>query len=68
MYKINNLAVCSPTSLVVTVLLTTQGRGITRNELVQKVKWLRNEVKLRRGNISDAGWGDEGPTILSSFV
>lgn len=41
MYKINNLAVASPTSLVVAVLLTHPGRGIGRHELVEKVKWLR---------------------------
>jgi glycerol-3-phosphate O-acyltransferase len=44
-----------PTALIGTVLLTLRGRGVGRDELIQKVNWLRDEI-LRKGcKVADFG-------------
>lgn len=50
MYKLNNIAIVSPTSIVVTVLLTHPGRGITRSELIAKVRL--SSWSLRSANVA----------------
>eukprot|EP01124_Arcella_intermedia_P000699 TRINITY_DN10372_c0_g1_i1.p1 TRINITY_DN10372_c0_g1~~TRINITY_DN10372_c0_g1_i1.p1 ORF type:complete len:741 (-),score=190.79 TRINITY_DN10372_c0_g1_i1:1148-3040(-) len=52
MHKMNSIACITPSALVVTILLTHQGRGISRSDLIERVKWLRNEIVERGGHLS----------------
>lgn len=51
-YHINCVSVALPTSLIVTVLLTHHGRGISKTLLVEKVRWLREEIQRRGGHVA----------------
>ena len=51
MYKINMSSSALPTSLVVTVLLTHEGRGLSKPQLVRRVAWLRDEITKRGGKV-----------------
>lgn len=51
MYKINMSSSALPTSLVVTVLLTHEGRGLSKPQLVRRVSWLRDEITKRGGKV-----------------
>lgn len=51
-YHINCVSVALPTSLIVTILLTHHGRGISKTSLVEKVKWLKEQVQLRGGHVA----------------
>jgi glycerol-3-phosphate O-acyltransferase len=50
-----------PTALVVTVLLTHRGRGLSRKDLIAKFEWLRNEITKRGGKVAtpDVAKGEE---------
>lgn len=50
--EINRVSSVTPTALVGTVLLCTQGRGIGRRALISKVEWLRGEVVRSGGHMS----------------
>lgn len=51
MYKINMVSSALPTSLVVTALLTHEGRGLSKPQLVRRVTWLRQEITKRGGTV-----------------
>lgn len=51
MYKINMVSAALPTSLVVTILLTHEGRGLSKPQLVRRVAWLRDEITKRGGKV-----------------
>lgn len=55
MYHINQACVIMPTALVVTVLLTHYGRGLSREQLIEKVRWLRMQVISRGGKVATFG-------------
>ena len=52
MYQINQMSVALPTSLVVTALLCHQGRGVTKAQLVEKVRWLITLIVERGGQVA----------------
>ncbi|KAJ3412640.1 hypothetical protein HDV05_000451 [Chytridiales sp. JEL 0842] len=52
---INRVSVVMPTALVGTVLLTLRGRGVGRGELIRKVNWLSENVRLKNGQVADFG-------------
>jgi glycerol-3-phosphate O-acyltransferase len=53
--EINAASVVMPTALIGTILLTLRGRGVGRDELIQKVNWLKHEI-LRKGcKVADFG-------------
>ena len=49
-----------PSALVVTVLLSHVGRGISKTELVKKVKWFREEIIRRGGQVTQFAEGNPG--------
>lgn len=51
MYRINMITAILPTSLVVTALLTHEGRGMSKTALVKKVEWLRDIILDRGGKV-----------------
>lgn len=51
MYRINMITAALPTALVVTSLLTHEGRGMSKSDLVQKVEWLRSIILNRGGKV-----------------
>ena len=51
-HEINRVSFITPTSLVTTILLTHENRGIRHNELIEKVEWLCKEVIERGGHIA----------------
>jgi len=51
MYQINQLSVALPSSLVVTLLLSHHGRGISKALLIEKVKWLIEMIQQRGGQV-----------------
>eukprot|EP01126_Amoeba_proteus_P049627 TRINITY_DN5814_c0_g3_i1.p1 TRINITY_DN5814_c0_g3~~TRINITY_DN5814_c0_g3_i1.p1 ORF type:complete len:451 (-),score=89.77 TRINITY_DN5814_c0_g3_i1:195-1547(-) len=55
LHQINEISVATPSSMVVTCILTNIGRGLGRQELIERVKWLRNEIVLRGGHVSAMG-------------
>ena len=40
-----------PSALVATILLTHYQRGISKEDMVQDVLWLNNEIRIRGGNV-----------------
>lgn len=52
---INQITSIMPAALVGTILLTLRGRGVGRNELIRKVKWLKDEIILRGGKVAESG-------------
>ena len=51
MHKINMVSAALPTALVVTALLTHEGRGLSKTQLVRRVTWLRQEIAKRGGMV-----------------
>lgn len=51
MYRINRITAALPTALVVTALLTHEGRGMSKADLVRKVEWLRDIILERGGKV-----------------
>lgn len=49
------MSVTLPTAIVVSVLLTHKGRGISRTELITKFEWLRDQIKARGGKVATPG-------------
>ncbi len=49
-----------PTAIVVTVLLTHKGRGVSKRELVRSFEHLRNEILSRKGRVAT-------PSKLSAY-
>lgn len=49
---INNVSVMMPTALVGTVLLTLRGRGVGKGELVRRLNWLCERVRMKRGRVA----------------
>ena len=49
---INAVSVVMPTSLIGTVLLTLRGRGVGKNELIQRVEWLSKKVRSHGGRVA----------------
>ena len=41
-----------PTALVGTVLLTLRGRGVGKGELVRRLNWLCERVRMKRGRVA----------------
>jgi glycerol-3-phosphate O-acyltransferase len=73
MYKINMVSAALPTSLVVTVLLTHEGRGLSKTQLVQRVAWLRQEITKRGGTVchlqgNPASVVDQVAVLLGSAI
>jgi len=73
MYKINMVSAALPTSLVVTVLLTQEGRGLSKPQLVRRVAWLRQEIAKRGGTVcqlqgSLASVVDQVAVLLGSAI
>ncbi|KAI8924622.1 hypothetical protein BC831DRAFT_464859 [Entophlyctis helioformis] len=52
---VNKITVVMPTALVGTALLTLRGRGVGRNELIRKVKWIRKEILSKGGSVAEFG-------------
>jgi hypothetical protein len=52
---INQITSIMPTALVGTILLTLRGRGVGRDELIRKVKWLKEEIIMRGGKVAESG-------------
>eukprot|EP01127_Copromyxa_protea_P022148 TRINITY_DN782_c0_g1_i1.p1 TRINITY_DN782_c0_g1~~TRINITY_DN782_c0_g1_i1.p1 ORF type:complete len:738 (-),score=124.21 TRINITY_DN782_c0_g1_i1:160-2373(-) len=55
LHRINDISVATPSAMVVTCLLTNIGRGVGRKEMIENVRWLRNEILLRGGHVSVFG-------------
>ncbi|KAL1615801.1 hypothetical protein SLS54_008807 [Diplodia seriata] len=53
--EINAVSVVMPTALVGTVLLTLRGRGVGKSELVRRVEWLGERVRLAGGRVAHFG-------------
>ncbi|QSS53659.1 male sterility protein [Histoplasma capsulatum var. duboisii H88] len=49
---INGVSVVMPTALVGTVLLTLRGRGVGKTELVRRVNWLCERVRVKGGRVA----------------
>eukprot|EP01135_Chromosphaera_perkinsii_P010764 Nk52_evm43s2209 gene=Nk52_evmTU43s2209 len=60
---INCVTVITPTMLVGTVLLTTRGRGIARDELIKKVDSLRAEIIYNGGKVAKFRVGTTGEVV-----
>lgn len=60
LHRINDISVATPSAMVVTCLLTNIGRGIGRKEMIENVRWLRNEILTRGGHISVFGMDNVG--------
>eukprot|EP01114_Cavostelium_apophysatum_P020927 TRINITY_DN7157_c0_g1_i1.p1 TRINITY_DN7157_c0_g1~~TRINITY_DN7157_c0_g1_i1.p1 ORF type:complete len:731 (+),score=200.79 TRINITY_DN7157_c0_g1_i1:88-2280(+) len=52
LYKINKVSVTLPPAILVSVMLTHRGRGISRPELIQKFEWLSDQIKKRGGKVA----------------
>eukprot|EP00755_Sulcionema_specki_P031993 Sspe_Gene.19531::Locus_7130_Transcript_1_1_Confidence_1.000_Length_2358::g.19531::m.19531 len=70
---INAVSSVPPSALVGTVLLTTRGRGVGREELVRKVAWLRQEIIRMGGTVGAPGMPisqlvDESVKVLSDLI
>eukprot|EP01064_Diplonema_japonicum_P031322 TRINITY_DN5555_c0_g1_i1.p1 TRINITY_DN5555_c0_g1~~TRINITY_DN5555_c0_g1_i1.p1 ORF type:complete len:727 (+),score=97.49 TRINITY_DN5555_c0_g1_i1:49-2181(+) len=52
MDDINRISTITPTAIVGTVLLTTRGRGVGREELFRKVLWLKDEIEKSGGDVA----------------
>ncbi|GAB1204650.1 hypothetical protein APSETT445_003313 [Aspergillus pseudonomiae] len=50
--EINDVSVMMPTALVGTVLLTLRGRGVGKAELVRRVEWLCERVRMKGGRVA----------------
>ncbi|KAE8146530.1 acyltransferase [Aspergillus avenaceus] len=50
--EINDVSVMMPTALVGTVLLTLRGRGVGKRELVRRVEWLCERVRIKGGRVA----------------
>lgn len=50
---INDVSVVMPTSLIGTMLLTNRGRGMSKENLQRRVRWLMAQVKHHGGNLGD---------------
>lgn len=50
---INSAAVIMPAGLVGAVMLTIRGRGVGKQELVERVGWLRSTIEARGGRVAD---------------
>eukprot|EP01059_Diplonema_ambulator_P019110 TRINITY_DN3191_c0_g1_i1.p1 TRINITY_DN3191_c0_g1~~TRINITY_DN3191_c0_g1_i1.p1 ORF type:complete len:729 (+),score=299.91 TRINITY_DN3191_c0_g1_i1:44-2188(+) len=59
MDDINRISTITPSSIVGTVLLTTRGRGVGREELFKKVLWLKEEIEKAGADVS---WPKGVPT------
>eukprot|EP00761_Pharyngomonas_kirbyi_P002199 gb/GECH01002203.1/.p1 GENE.gb/GECH01002203.1/~~gb/GECH01002203.1/.p1 ORF type:complete len:1156 (+),score=242.96 gb/GECH01002203.1/:1-3468(+) len=61
-YELNRLTVIMPTNMLAGILLTFRG-GISRDQLIAKMEWLRDEIGARDGNVAwDADWMKDGET------
>lgn len=49
---INNVSVMMPTALIGTVLLTLRGRGVGKGELVRRLNWLCERVRIKGGRVA----------------
>ncbi|KAI9928371.1 hypothetical protein ASPWEDRAFT_50421 [Aspergillus wentii DTO 134E9] len=49
---INDVSVMMPTALVGTALLTLRGRGVGKGELVRRVEWLCERVRVKGGRVA----------------
>lgn len=49
---INDVSVMMPTALVGTVLLTLRGRGVGKGELVRRLNWLCEHVRIKGGRVA----------------
>eukprot|EP01060_Flectonema_neradi_P024200 TRINITY_DN3282_c0_g2_i2.p1 TRINITY_DN3282_c0_g2~~TRINITY_DN3282_c0_g2_i2.p1 ORF type:complete len:536 (+),score=90.49 TRINITY_DN3282_c0_g2_i2:62-1669(+) len=71
---INKVSCINPTSLVGTVMLTTRGRGVSREELIRKVEWLSDMIEKSGGHCVSWPEGhtadvvDESLKVLSGLV
>ncbi|KAL7746734.1 hypothetical protein RI367_007897 [Sorochytrium milnesiophthora] len=52
---INDVSVVMPTALVGTIILTSRGRGVSRDQLARSVDWLRTEILLKGGRVAEFG-------------
>ncbi|KAE8350421.1 acyltransferase [Aspergillus coremiiformis] len=50
--EINDVSVMMPTALIGTVLLTLRGRGVGKGELVRRVEWLCERVRMKGGRVA----------------
>jgi 1-acyl-sn-glycerol-3-phosphate acyltransferase len=53
LHECNRVGIIQGTSLVGTVLLMHQERGLKMSDLVEKVEWLRKEIVSRGGKVQD---------------
>jgi len=61
--KMNDISVATPSTLVVTCLLTNIGRGLGRSELIERVIWFREQITKRGGHISVFGLGNASSIV-----
>ncbi|KAI9143514.1 putative acyltransferase [Paraphysoderma sedebokerense] len=52
---INDISVIMPTALVGTIILTLRGRGVSRDEIIKKVNWLRKQILSKGGRVAEFG-------------
>ncbi|KAK6224184.1 hypothetical protein LQW54_000333 [Pestalotiopsis sp. IQ-011] len=52
---INDVSVVMPTALIGTVLLTLRGRGVGKAELLRRVEWLIERVRVKGGRVAHFG-------------
>lgn len=50
-YELNRASVCMPSALVSTVLLAYRSGGLTMENLIRKIGWLKDEVVMRNGRL-----------------
>nr|KAJ3408035.1 hypothetical protein HK105_003260 [Polyrhizophydium stewartii] len=65
---VNRISVVMPTALVGTALLTLRGRGVGRIELIRRVKWLRNEIIAKGGQVAELGGGDSLARVVDRAI
>lgn len=53
--NINAVSVVMPTALIGTVLLTLRGRGVGQAELIRRVEWLSERVRVKGGRVAHFG-------------
>lgn len=72
--EINSITTIMPTALVGTVLLTLRGRGVGRNELIRRVKWVKAEILAKGAKVAESASSstevlvDRAVSVLSDLV
>ncbi|KAI3638637.1 hypothetical protein MIR68_003135 [Amoeboaphelidium protococcarum] len=64
---INGVCTITTSALVATVLLTLRGRGLGKQELCRRVDWIRREIILKGGRVTDFGHHDTDSVVTKAL-